>query len=120
MTGVQTCALPIYYTKLYKHHSSPHQYINLNAIHDNVTNALGAIVPTGKRVLGRNLGDGVVIMSIEIAANTPVPGPNRKSIPAHAAASALADDIRNGGGNFLNYYNANPFDILMQSDIYDE
>ncbi len=106
------------YSKLYIHHSSPHQYINITALANKVTNVPGAVIPDGKRVLGRNLGDGPLIMSIELGP-AELPGANKKTIAAHYAASAKVEDIRNGSGNCLNIYNANPFDILVQVDIYD-
>jgi hypothetical protein len=106
------------YSLLYIPHNSPHVYDDFTAVHEATTNVADANVISGRRALGRNLGNGPVIMSIELTATT-APGVNRKVIQAHAAASALADDIRNNDGTFLNFYNANTFDILMQSDVYD-
>ncbi len=106
------------YSKLYIHHSSPHQYVNIEAIHDADTNVPEANVITGKRVSGNNSGDGPVIMSIGLTAGA-APGVKRKVIQAHKSASALADDIRNDGGQYLNFHNANLFDIHIATDIYD-
>ncbi len=107
------------FSKLYVHHNTPHQYINVNALHGANTNAPEANVISGKRVKGNNqLGDGPVIMSIGLTAGA-APGVKRKVINARSSASALADDIRNDDGNFLNYHNANLFDITIGTDIYD-
>ena len=115
----RTGALALFdYSKLYVHHSSPHQYINIEAIHEADTNVPAANVITGKRVSGNNSGDGPVIMSIGLTPGA-APGIKRKVIQAHKSASALTDDIRNDGGQYLNFHNANLFDIHIATDIYD-
>jgi len=107
------------FSKLYIHHNSPHQYIDLTLIHGTDTNAPEANVISGKRVKGNNqLGNGPIIMSIGLTAGA-APGLKRKVIKARSSASALADDIRNDGGEYLNYHNANLFDINISTDIYD-
>ena len=106
------------YSLLYVKGNSPHQYINIEAIHAADTNVPLANVITGKKVSGANSGDGPIIMSIGLTAGA-APGAKFKIIQAHKSGSALTDDIRNDGGEYLNFHNANLFDIHVATDIYD-
>jgi hypothetical protein len=107
------------YSLLYIHHNTPHQYIDLSLIHGTDTNAPDANVISGKHVKFTNLSDGPVTMSIGTTAGA-APGIKRKVINAHHSASALADDIRNDDGEYLNFHNGNLFDVSGQADISDE
>jgi hypothetical protein len=106
------------YSLLYIIHNSPHQHLNLMTLHEAETNVPDANVITGKKIKCTNGGAGPMIVSIGLTAGA-APGLKRKVIRANDAASVLADDIRNDGGQYLNYHNANLFDIYMLTDIFD-